>query len=599
MKSGAPGVKVVQSPVFGATAQATRVFTPGEVVLAEAPWLVIDAVALHASDPDADAVDPGLLGDAKPGGTVTPPPPSFAAAALRHQIGADFFDALAAADATLTAAAKSTLLRELYSPINHKPSDSALWRSTVMDPSPRELAAAEEVMRTPALFKSPEAHAYWTQQAFQNDAAKLVRFVHGVRVNTHSDDRQGLCAVFLTASKFAHSCAPNTLWFVVADAANDGAEAPSSAAAWPPGYRRMHSVKHVATRRIEKGEPLSFSYIGTGWNLLTHTLERRHKLRHLNFTCQCARCKAFDAGEEACRSLPCLACCARALSSGRHDDGDEPPSRGMAIPADADTAKQCHLRFTPARGGWRCHQCDHSPSVDDTAKALGLEQELVGSTMRAFFVRGADPAAELNGAPLTPATVDSFAQKWALVATLRRRLGAGHYIHTAALCGLLRAVIVLLDAAVAAREALRNNSGGGGGGAKSAPPAAASAAHVDPAGDAAVLPQLVDVAGAAVAGLGWFEKNMRHAPQHARCCSHAVELADHVERLAAACDDKKGQSGAAVGPSQARFEQAFVADAVGRKMLGGLLAKAAPVVSPLAVYAEFAPLVRRVAPARK
>jgi hypothetical protein len=173
-------------------------------------------------------------------------------------------------------------------------------------------------------------------QMFRVDipALCLVAFLHGIRINGHGDDPRHVLGVFPTACKFNHSCAPNTCWHLLSpyqdgaafstgglakdddSADTDGGKAQTSprggegagsnttrlqrstddsafaSARHCPLWRRgldeyLGVVQHVATRDVAAGTHFTFSYIGTGWNLLAPAFVRRGMLAHLNFCCGC------------------------------------------------------------------------------------------------------------------------------------------------------------------------------------------------------------------------------------------------------------------------------------------------------------------------
>lgn len=52
------------------------------------------------------------------------------------------------------------------------------------------------------------------------------------------------------------------------------------------------TLQYLAIRKIKKGDVLSFSYIGDGFNMLAGTVERQQSLRKLSFVCECPRCSS-------------------------------------------------------------------------------------------------------------------------------------------------------------------------------------------------------------------------------------------------------------------------------------------------------------------
>ena len=97
------------------------------------------------------------------------------------------------------------------------------------------LEACEELLRSFSALKSTG----WS-------ASELLKFLHVVDLNIHKDDERpehaAHAAIFVFGSKFSHSCAPNSTW----------------------SFDSMGRLRYKAIRPIEKGELLSFSYVGNG-----------------------------------------------------------------------------------------------------------------------------------------------------------------------------------------------------------------------------------------------------------------------------------------------------------------------------------------------
>ena len=94
--------------------------------------------------------------------------------------------------------------------------------------------------------------------------------------------RSGKAALFLFASKVAHSCLPNLTY---TSKTSDG------------------KLEYKVTRSLKAGDMLTFSYLDDLWETPTH--ERRAKLKQSkSFTCCCIRCM----GQDYARPLPCTKC---------------------------------------------------------------------------------------------------------------------------------------------------------------------------------------------------------------------------------------------------------------------------------------------------
>jgi len=160
---------------------------------------------------------------------------------------------------------------------------------------------------------------------------ELLQFLHIIDLNIHKDDEDSerhSAGIFVLGSKFSHSCASNCSWSFNAK-----------------GHLQYHAI-----RPIRAGEPLTFSYIGNGMNLLMSTLERRRRLCSLWFVCQCARCCQPDFA----RRMSCPRCKADGsclpnynLDVQSINTGNAPPSQ---IP-DADT--------------WSCSACSAKCRKDE------------------------------------------------------------------------------------------------------------------------------------------------------------------------------------------------------------------------------------------
>eukprot|EP00929_Paragymnodinium_shiwhaense_P056991 TRINITY_DN28521_c0_g1_i1.p1 TRINITY_DN28521_c0_g1~~TRINITY_DN28521_c0_g1_i1.p1 ORF type:complete len:534 (-),score=122.44 TRINITY_DN28521_c0_g1_i1:124-1725(-) len=127
------------------------------------------------------------------------------------------------------------------------------------------------------------------------DVHDLMKFLHIVDLNIHKDgedpSHNAYAGIFILGSKFTHSCAPNCGW----------------------GFNREGYLQYRAMRKILPGEILTFSYIGSGMNLITSTIERRRRLASLWFCCACTRCTSNDLARQmrcpscsADRCVPCI-----------------------------------------------------------------------------------------------------------------------------------------------------------------------------------------------------------------------------------------------------------------------------------------------------
>jgi len=112
----------------------------------------------------------------------------------------------------------------------------------------------------------------------------FIRFCHIVDLNIHRDDENSLNfpGLFVIGSKFSHSCSPNCAF----------------------QFDPSGDLVYYAVRPIKKGDMLTFSYIGDGFNLLSGTVSRRVQLGRLLFVCECARCLESDTS----RTMLCPGC---------------------------------------------------------------------------------------------------------------------------------------------------------------------------------------------------------------------------------------------------------------------------------------------------
>lgn len=159
------------------------------------------------------------------------------------------------------------------------------------------------------------------------DPMDLLRFLHIVDLNIHRDDEvpesAAFTGIFVFGSKFSHSCAPNCAW----------------------SFSREGRLQYHAVRPIAKGDLLTFSYIGTGMNLLCSTLERRRRLAGLWFICQCSRC----LGPDLARRMRCPKCGA---AGGCLPEYPEAPFS----PTDPDSERISPNNIWEAKT-WKCTSC--------------------------------------------------------------------------------------------------------------------------------------------------------------------------------------------------------------------------------------------------
>lgn len=413
-------VVVKKDAAFGTSAfvsseKSSAGFAPGDVVLCEPPSLVIP-------DPAAPTTS----------ATYREAFTRVMAICRENAISATHFEAVLAAEATLRSSAElSAIIADLYSPTGEK----------VVQPSRGEVAATAALLRADCFDElcrllRPDSSGVGIWRGFlkglssdEERATTVINFVHAVRVNTHADNRRGFQGVFPTASKFAHSCAANTYWFL--------REQPTAG---------QYVVVHVALRRIEPGELLTFGYQGSGLNCVAHTLQRRHSLLELNFTCLCKRCAVFDsdAGERV-RQLLCPVC----ETAGAK-------KRGVVT-----------LRSS-SHGGWYCDGCESVLKPAAVAALLRKEKEIVSFMMFLFF-GSATISEDGESAPMSEearqrrrqeqktvlmdtetgqhcaAAGDGLSVRWTLaVEWIPERLGPDHYASVVATHSIVRCFLIAM-----------------------------------------------------------------------------------------------------------------------------------------------------------
>jgi hypothetical protein len=362
------GVVVNSNPTFGATAFASRPFAIGDVVLCEEPMLTM--LGNRASD------------------DVHAPVKGFEEVAKACNVPLAFFDAILSI--VLSPASFSDVLRieaSLFSP-------SCALQSRV-ERQAVALSLSDEFFARcfPADCAS---FPFWRQcrEFKEKGIARVLKLLHACRVNVHEAFGSGY--LFDKASKFAHSCNANTFWVMHRE----------------PTPR----VMHVALRPIAEDEILSFSYVGTGLNLLLPALHRREMLSDLSFTCCCPRCVAASP-MDASRSLKCPQCTALSLS------------------------------LNVVRGEWACSDCEATFGKEEALSRILFDERAIGTAvMQLFFGRvGRDSdavklweAVENSTATRELAKASTpLLQRWAACTCVGDILGFDHYLFACAFAGLV------------------------------------------------------------------------------------------------------------------------------------------------------------------
>jgi len=181
----------------------------------------------------------------------------------------------------------------------------------------------------------------------------LMKFLHIVDLNIHKDDEDPSHAVhtglFVLGSKFTHSCSPNCTWAFSSDGC----------------------LQYRALRKISPGEILTFSYIGNGMNLITSTIERRHRLAALWFCCQCSRCTGLDMA----RRMRCPRC-------GVCECMPMPEERGVELSMDWQGDRPLRELIRDA-STWKCKACGAScPASELPLQAESESTRLVPQAMQ-------------------------------------------------------------------------------------------------------------------------------------------------------------------------------------------------------------------------
>lgn len=511
------GIDIVSNQ-FGRTAVAKRPFRPGEIVLREAPLLVFRTAIDRATE-----------------GSEGPLLDRFRKVEQLHHME-HYFDALRAADESLSGKEIQFLMDDLYSPV--RPSNTGPKGTVTL--SSAECSILRDLFSDIGATFKPSNHAFWESvvrggtavagkpsrkgtSKNRNDSSntdptngdsgllKIGAFLHAVRVNLHSDDRRGVSGVFRVASKFAHNCSPNTYWFM---------EIESPLGTGSVAEPLSVHVVHVATARIEAGDVLSFSYVGTGTNLLTHTLERRHMLSVLNFVCQCPRCAKYDARAEKCRVLSCPACVAR---ERRH----LPDDKSSTPPATPERKSPCGaLTLVPDRG-WQCGVCGQCfLDFADVAHFVRQEGMLQKAALALFFSHGQRPESESGDVAgllgtLSSAAKEGLSLRWHFHRYLRQQLGGAHYLSAVSSCGLFRAFI---QSCAPRNDPLPSDSNHEANGCSDFAVFCSEGWAQCSVDRPAAKPWCSELLGFALETHQWFEENMPKSPQHIRTLCTISEL---------------------------------------------------------------------------
>lgn len=362
---------------FGTTAFASKPFERGDVVLCEEPMLTFADLSSEQSDAASVLA-------------------AFADVAALGGLPVKFFEAVISIVLSCMDTAKVLAMEaSLYAPpcaLQSKIEKQAV--ALLLSSSDAQFGAC-----FPAHCKS---YTYWCQcrKFGEKGVARVLKLMHACRVNVHEAFGQGF--VFDKASKLAHSCNANTFW-VIHRAVSGQAR-----------------VIHVALRAIREGEVLSFSYIGTGLNLLLPMLHRREQLADLNFQCVCSRCTA-------------------------------------ALPVDRSRMLQCpqcasHLVALHAtRGQWTCSGCASAFWREEALSKMLFDERSLGTMiMRLFFGRA---NTDNDGHKLWQAVESStiskaiwtednpLVQRWVACGCAADVLGSAHYLFASAYAGLVLAIV--------------------------------------------------------------------------------------------------------------------------------------------------------------
>ena len=417
-------VVVRDAPGFGRTAFATRRIEAGEVVIAEKAMLPLRVgnetdifFGLNNSKDFFDANDEARsVEDVR----MTALREAFWELAKAAKVSLEQLAPLYAilANESITGQLLDEVLVDMYAPRTENPSAA--------DTRMLELFFSNVHFDKCVPNWSPAKR--WFREA---GIRSCFRLLSCCRINVHADDTRGFSGLFQKCSKFAHSCNANTFWFlhVLKDEEGGGT--------LMKGQLSSSMAVHVAVRRVEEGEMLSFSYLGTGLNMLSPTSFRRAKLRDLSFDCLCDRCALFDCGRETSRSLRCPDC-------------DKPAA----------------LSLVPPSGGWFCMACRDSKGYDHGLSAsLFRETVLRTAAMQLYFSSsrggGADsPTADdvrraqrsWIAPELAAAQFNGVLVRWSLAEQIERYLGPTHFLFMTAVFAIFRCWIRGIEMLVEAEK---------------------------------------------------------------------------------------------------------------------------------------------------
>ena len=230
--------EVRETENLGRAAFATRDLPCGAPVVVESPFLLI-----------GDAAAGGSAARAKDIERIT----------RKHnlpQTMLDFFEpCLGVGWAETTKEDRAFLLQNFY-----YPHSSEELRPYVNKTAPKDIEANERSVYVCLAACADLAKLPWLSKHVPEwGAIEWFQFLQAADLNIHKDSSNPASAqfggLFLVGSKFTHSCAPNCLW----------------------QFDAKGSLVYVCLRKIQKGEMLTFSYVGDGIDLLQGTLQKNLK----------------------------------------------------------------------------------------------------------------------------------------------------------------------------------------------------------------------------------------------------------------------------------------------------------------------------------
>lgn len=399
----------------------------------------------------------------------------------------------------------------------------------------------------------------------------LLKWLHGVRINVHSDDVHRLTAVFRHACKCNHSCKPNTFWFLSSAKMHATAASSSSSSSSFPDQqvvlaqkrqeqqasvagvhfpalraalkRLIGNAVHIATRDIEPGEPTTFSYVGCGLNMLSPATIRRQSLSHLHFVCACQRCSDYDRGakqELALRPLICGNCFNRGQQQQNKikNQAAAPPQLSdfvslVQFPSAASAAGGA----AAAGAGWKCMKCGYEPQYDDLTESMFHEAIHVDQIMATFFQK--TPATSSNS------SIRSLPELWACLQFVTRQLTSKHYICAVGAASFLSQMVAQLQAGLVNFETLKKQL-------------FSPSPNQSPAGGSGPSTLFVSCV---MQTLIWFQSTMPGTPQHVRFQIAVVTL---VEMMTS----KKATAAAAAASSSSNLLAPEEVDMMGKMVAG-------------------------------